>query len=118
MPQERALQASVAAHALHSKVDSREHLRPALEASPARLSYFEKLVDPDGVLDGAELGAPVQFRQGPRTTSAGSVLAHAASAAVVLCASPGRRRWSVSAGFSFAGPSRRPADGRRHSSRR
>lgn len=49
-PQERALHASAAAHALHSKVDSREHLRPALEASPARLPYFERVVDPSGVL--------------------------------------------------------------------
>jgi hypothetical protein len=53
-PQERSLRASAAAHTLHSKVDSREHLLPALAASPARLAYFERQVDPHGVLSEAE----------------------------------------------------------------
>lgn len=46
-PAERTLRARLAAHALHSKVDSREHVRPAFEASMAR---FERQVDPDGKL--------------------------------------------------------------------
>lgn len=46
-PAERSLQARMAAHVLHSKVDSREHTKPAREAFLAR---FERQVDPDGVL--------------------------------------------------------------------
>jgi hypothetical protein len=53
-PQERSLRARVAALALHSQVDSRAHLAPALAASPAKLDYFERKVDPDGALPAGE----------------------------------------------------------------
>lgn len=46
-PAERTLRARVAAHTLHSKVDSRAHTEPARAAAMAR---FEKEVDPLGVL--------------------------------------------------------------------
>ena len=48
---ERILRARLAAHVLHSKVDSRAHTAPAREAFNAR---FEREVDPDGVLAPAE----------------------------------------------------------------
>jgi len=50
-PSERTLRARLAAYALHSQVDSREHLKPARRGFIER---FERQVDPDGVLAPAE----------------------------------------------------------------
>ena len=50
-PTERSMRARIAAHTLHSKVDSRQHTEPARRAF---LSRFEKQVDPDGTLPEAE----------------------------------------------------------------
>lgn len=50
-PEQRTLRARLAAHALHSKVDSREHTRPAREAQFRR---FEDEVDPERVLPEGE----------------------------------------------------------------
>ena len=46
-PAERSLRARLAAHTLHSKVDSTEHTRKARDAFLAR---FEAEVDPEGEL--------------------------------------------------------------------
>lgn len=46
-PEQRSLQARMAAHAMHATHDSRETSRPGREAFLAR---FEREVDPDGVL--------------------------------------------------------------------
>lgn len=46
-PSERTLRARLAAHTLHSKVDSTAHTEPARAAF---LSSWEAKVDPDGVL--------------------------------------------------------------------
>jgi hypothetical protein len=46
-PEERTLRAQIAAHTLHSRVDSRVHTEPARRAF---LDSFEKKVDPEGVL--------------------------------------------------------------------
>ncbi|MEX0698902.1 MAG: hypothetical protein WD354_04135 [Acidimicrobiia bacterium] len=50
-PQQRSLRGRLAAHTLHSKVDSTAHTEAARNAFMAR---FERQVDPDGVLDPAE----------------------------------------------------------------
>lgn len=50
-PSERSLRARLAAHTLHSSVDSRAHTEPARAAFLAR---FEKQVDPDRTLPDAE----------------------------------------------------------------
>ena len=50
-PNERALRARLAAHALHAGVDSRQHTEPARRAFMAR---FEDEVDPDRTLPPAE----------------------------------------------------------------
>lgn len=50
-PAERTLRARMAAHALHAKVDSRQHTEPARKAFMDR---FEDQVDPDRVLPPAE----------------------------------------------------------------
>jgi hypothetical protein len=50
-PSERSLRARIAAHTLHSRVDSAAHTAPAREAFLAR---FEAEVDPDGVLSPQE----------------------------------------------------------------
>ena len=50
-PSERSQRAKLAAHTLHSKVDTLEHTRPGREAFMAR---FEKEVDPDNSLPAAE----------------------------------------------------------------
>jgi hypothetical protein len=50
-PQERSLRARIAAHSLHSKVDSTAHTAPARRAF---LDRFETEVDPDGVLSEIE----------------------------------------------------------------
>lgn len=50
-PAERSLRARLAAHYLHSRVDSREHTEPARRAFMDR---FEDEVDPDRVLPEAE----------------------------------------------------------------
>jgi hypothetical protein len=49
-PSERSLRARIAAHTLHSRVDSREHTAPARAASPGQLPYWERVVDPDNEL--------------------------------------------------------------------
>jgi hypothetical protein len=53
-PQQRSLRARIAAHAMHASHDSRLTSAPARAASPANVSYFERKVDPDGVLPDAE----------------------------------------------------------------
>lgn len=50
-PSERTLRARLAAHTLHSKVDSTAHTEPARKAF---LVSWETKVDPDGVLPEAE----------------------------------------------------------------
>lgn len=50
-PSQRSLRAQIAAHTLHSKVDSTRHTEPARKAFLAR---FERQVDPDGELPEAE----------------------------------------------------------------
>jgi hypothetical protein len=46
-PAERSLRARAAAHTLHSLVDSAAHMKPAQQASPGQLPYWERHVDPD-----------------------------------------------------------------------
>jgi hypothetical protein len=48
--QQRVLRSRIAAHSMHSQHDSRLTSAPARAASPANVSYFERQVDPDGVL--------------------------------------------------------------------
>jgi hypothetical protein len=51
-PEERGLQARIAAHSLHAKVaDPKAHTAPARRAF---LDRFERQVDPDGVLSTEE----------------------------------------------------------------
>ncbi len=50
-PEERALRARIAAHALHSKCDSKELTAKARESFMAR---FEAEVDPEGILSPSE----------------------------------------------------------------
>jgi hypothetical protein len=50
-PAERTLRARMAAHALHAKVDSRQHTESARKAF---MNRFEDQVDPDRVLPPAE----------------------------------------------------------------
>lgn len=49
-PSERSLRARLAAHTLHSRVDSTKHTEPARAASPGQLPYWERHVDPDNNL--------------------------------------------------------------------
>jgi hypothetical protein len=53
-PSERSLRARIAAHTLHSRVDSREHTAPARAASPGQLPYWEHQVDPNNELSELE----------------------------------------------------------------
>jgi hypothetical protein len=53
-PAERSLRARIAAHTLHSRVDSSEHMKAAQAASPGQLAYWECKVDPNGELPEAE----------------------------------------------------------------
>ena len=50
----RKLRAKMGAHAMHARNDPKEVTRKARGSSPQSLSYHEKQVDPDGVLDPAE----------------------------------------------------------------
>lgn len=51
-PEQRALRARLAVNTSWSKtVDRRARTAPGTDASPARLSYWEKRVDPDGRMD-------------------------------------------------------------------
>ena len=50
-PEQRSLRARIAAHTLHSRIDSTAHTKPARDAALAR---FERQVDPDGKLPEAE----------------------------------------------------------------
>jgi hypothetical protein len=50
-PAERSQVARIGAHALHSKYDSRELTANARAASPGSDVHWERVVDPDGVLD-------------------------------------------------------------------
>lgn len=50
-PSERVMRSRMAAYILHSRVDSREHTKPARAAFLAR---FEREVDPEGVLPEVE----------------------------------------------------------------
>jgi hypothetical protein len=49
-PDQRSLRARIAALALHEKVDGRAHTEPARAASPGQAAFWDKKVDPDGVL--------------------------------------------------------------------
>ena len=49
--EERIQRARLAAHSLHAKTDSRKHTEPGRAALQSK---YERLVDPDGVLDEAE----------------------------------------------------------------
>lgn len=49
-PAQRTLRARAAAYALHSLVDSREHMKPAQAAGPGAIGYWLTKVDPDQVL--------------------------------------------------------------------
>jgi hypothetical protein len=42
------------AHVLHSRYDSKKLSQPARDASPGSLTWHERQVDPDGVLDPVE----------------------------------------------------------------
>lgn len=54
LSEERTLRARAAAEALHSKYDSKTLSQPARDASPGSDGYWERQVDPDGVLDPEE----------------------------------------------------------------
>lgn len=49
-PTEISLRARIGGYVLHSQVDSAEHMKPAQAASPGQLTYWEREVDPEGVL--------------------------------------------------------------------
>lgn len=51
---ERNLRARKAAHTMHARNDAKETTRAARGSSPSSLSYHERQVDPDGLLDPAE----------------------------------------------------------------
>jgi hypothetical protein len=53
-PQQRSQRARIAAHALHSQVDSTKHTEPARAAGPGRVEYFFDKVDPDRTLPDQE----------------------------------------------------------------
>jgi len=57
-PAEKSLRARIAAHSLHSQVDSTKHMEPARAASPGQLPYWERKVDPS-----AELSEPERRRR-------------------------------------------------------
>jgi hypothetical protein len=48
------LRARLAAHSMHARHDSKEVSQPARDASPGSDDYWEKQVDPDGILEPAE----------------------------------------------------------------
>lgn len=53
-PEERSLRARLAVHASWARTTDRAaRTKPATDASPVRLTYWEKRVDPDGVMDEA-----------------------------------------------------------------
>lgn len=54
---DRSQLARIAALELHAQRDSRELLKPAQAASPGQLPYWEKHVDPEGML------APLERRR-------------------------------------------------------
>jgi hypothetical protein len=49
-PEARAMRARIAAYTLHASCNSTEHTAPARAASPGSLSYWEREVDPEGML--------------------------------------------------------------------
>lgn len=53
-PQERSLRARVAGLTFAATHDVREHMKAAQAASPGQLPYWERQVDPNGVLDDME----------------------------------------------------------------
>lgn len=53
-PSQRTLRARVAAHTLHSKVDSKKHTEPARLASPGNIAYWQNDVDPENKLSPRE----------------------------------------------------------------
>ena len=53
-PEQRSQRARIAAHALHSQVDSRAHTEAARAASPGQLPYWRAKVDPGNELTEAE----------------------------------------------------------------
>ena len=57
----RSLAARVGAFAQKAKYDNRELTEKARAASPGSLSYFEREVDPDGVLDPAERARRAEY---------------------------------------------------------
>lgn len=53
-PEERSLRARLAVHTSWAKTTDRAaRTKPATDASPVHLTYWEKRVDPDGVMDEA-----------------------------------------------------------------
>lgn len=57
----RTIAARVGAFAQKAKYDSRELTKNARAASPGSLSYFEREVDPDGVLDPTERARRAEY---------------------------------------------------------
>lgn len=57
----RTIAARVGAFAQKAKHDSRELTKAARAASPGSLSYFEREVDPGGLLDPAERARRAEF---------------------------------------------------------
>jgi hypothetical protein len=53
LPEERTLRARIGAHAMHAR-HGKEVSQPARDASPGSDSYWDRQVDPDGVLDPQE----------------------------------------------------------------
>lgn len=48
------MQARMAAHVLHATHDPKETTAAATKAGPGSINYFEKQVDPDGLLEPVE----------------------------------------------------------------
>ena len=53
-PEQRVMRARLAIQTRHSQCDGRDATAAATAASPAKLRYWEKQVDPDGKLTPAE----------------------------------------------------------------
>ncbi|HUP72203.1 MAG TPA: hypothetical protein VM282_04080 [Acidimicrobiales bacterium] len=53
-PSERAIRARIAAHVRLASSDPVEMTEAARKAGPGRIEYWERAVDPDGVLDLSE----------------------------------------------------------------
>ena len=53
-PEQRSRQARLAAHILHATRDPKETTAAATKAGPGSIDYFERQVDPDGLLEPVE----------------------------------------------------------------